>query len=115
MAKAFHELTHAGHGSQNTPPEMARDSEQHLVIAFKTASEDVKLSKESPKNPMIDPNVFPEGGRQAWLTVAGTSACLFVSFGWVNCAGIFQEYYESNQLKQYSPSEIAWIPALQSK
>ncbi|MCJ1382992.1 hypothetical protein MMC17_006105 [Xylographa soralifera] len=107
------ELAHAGHGSQSTLPDTARDSEQHSISAFKDASEDVELSKESPANPLMDPKLFPEGGRRAWLTVAGASACLFVSFGWVNCAGIFQEYYQSNQLKQYSPSDIAWIPALQ--
>ena len=65
-------------------------------------------------NPWMDPKVFPEGGAQAWLTVAGSSACLFVSFGWVNCVGVFQEYYQTHQLKEYSASDIAWIPALQS-
>jgi hypothetical protein len=62
-----------------------------------------------------DVDVFPEGGVQAWLTVAGAAACLFVSFGWVNCVGIFQEYYQTHQLKHYSASEIAWIPSLQSE
>ncbi|KAH6884205.1 major facilitator superfamily domain-containing protein [Thelonectria olida] len=56
---------------------------------------------------------YPEGGKQAWLTVAGAWACMFVSFGWVNCVGIFQDYYQANQLRQYTPSEIAWIPSLQ--
>ncbi|TDZ40373.1 MFS transporter asaE [Colletotrichum spinosum] len=56
---------------------------------------------------------FPDGGAKAWLTVSGASACLFVSFGWVNCVGIFQDYYQENQLSDYTPSEIAWIPALQ--
>ena len=27
--------------------------------------------------------------------------------------GIFQEYYQINLLKQYSASEISWIPSLQ--
>ncbi|RYP49869.1 hypothetical protein DL768_004485 [Monosporascus sp. mg162] len=63
--------------------------------------------------PVDPPKEFPDGGAQAWWTVAGSSACLFVSFGWVNCVGIFQDYYQANQLSQYSPSEIAWIPSLQ--
>ena len=66
-------------------------------------------------SPWMDPKAFPDGGRTAWLTVAGASACLFVSFGWINCVGVFQEYYSTHQLKQYSPSDIAWIPALQSR
>lgn len=27
----------------------------------------------------------PDGGLQAWIVVAGSFLCLFVSFGWVNC------------------------------
>ncbi|KAK4196127.1 major facilitator superfamily domain-containing protein [Triangularia verruculosa] len=56
---------------------------------------------------------FPEGGARAWLTVSGASACLFVSFGWVNCAGIFQSHYQANQLSNHTASEVSWIPALQ--
>ena len=57
---------------------------------------------------------YPDGGPMAWLAVAGATACLFVSFGWVNVIGIFQEHYQSNQLRNYTPSDIAWIPSLQS-
>lgn len=57
---------------------------------------------------------FPEGGRKAWLTVSGAAACLFVSFGWVNCIGVFQEYYQTHQLRHYTGEEVAWIPSLQS-
>jgi hypothetical protein len=57
---------------------------------------------------------YPEGGTSAWLAVAGATACLVVSFGWVNVIGIFQDHYQSNQLRDYTPSDIAWIPSLQS-
>lgn len=75
---------------------------------------DDELDQKPAENPWMDPKAFPEGGAQAWLTVAGSSACLFVSFGWVNCVGVFQEYYQTHQLKEYSASDVAWIPALQS-
>ncbi|KAF2843200.1 major facilitator superfamily transporter [Patellaria atrata CBS 101060] len=61
----------------------------------------------------MDPSSFPDGGRQAWTAVAGSSALLFVSFGWINCVGLFQEYYQTHQLKEYTESQIAWIPSLQ--
>lgn len=61
------------------------------------------------------PASFPDGGAEAWLTVAGGSACLFVSFGWVNYIGVFQDYYQQNQLRDYSTSDVSWIPSLQSK
>jgi hypothetical protein len=28
--------------------------------------------------------------------------------------GVFQEYYQSHQLKQYTSQEIAWIPSLEA-
>ena len=77
-------------------------------------SEDAEKAEKPPANAWMDPKSFPEGGAKAWFTVAGASACLFVSFGWVNCVGIFQDYYQTHQLKEYSASNIAWIPALQS-
>ena len=76
-------------------------------------SQDVEKAEKPPMNPWMDPKSFPDGGAKAWLTVAGASACLFVSFGWINCVGVFQDYYQTHQLRQYSPSEIAWIPSLQ--
>lgn len=54
-----------------------------------------------------------EGGLKAWLTVAGSSAALFVSFGWVNCIGLFQAEYEANQLKDYTSSEVSWIASME--
>ncbi|KAM0493014.1 hypothetical protein ACHAP8_009543 [Fusarium lateritium] len=39
----------------------------------------------------------------------GLTAC----FGWINSVGAFQEYYQNDLLKDYSPSTIAWIPSLQ--
>lgn len=81
---------------------------------------DLEMSKPSgekqadqPPGPM-DPRSFPDGGWEAWLVVSGGFACLFCSFGWINAIGVFQAYYEKNQLKEYSPSEIAWIPSLET-
>ena len=34
-----------------------------------------------PVNPWMDPSSFPDGGAQAWLTVAAASALFFVSWG----------------------------------
>ncbi|KAJ9138316.1 MFS general substrate transporter [Coniochaeta hoffmannii] len=38
---------------------------------------------------------------------------MFASFGWVNCIGLFQAEYETNQLKGYSSSDVAWITSLE--
>lgn len=59
------------------------------------------------------PHVPSEGGTKAWLTVAGSSAALFVTFGWVNCIGLFQAQYELNQLSTYTSSQISWITSME--
>lgn len=61
----------------------------------------------------VNPADFPDGGLEAWLVVLGGWACLFVSFGWINCIGVFQEYYQEHLLTGYSSSTISWIPSLE--
>ncbi|KAF2464801.1 putative MFS transporter [Lindgomyces ingoldianus] len=74
-----------------------------------TASE-----KEASTSTGPDPKSFPDGGVEAWLVVAGGFCTVFASFGWINCVGIFQDYYESNLLANYSSSDVAWIPSTES-
>lgn len=57
---------------------------------------------------------FPEGGRAAWAVVLGAWCCIFSTAGWIACMGVFQTYYQVNQLKAYSASAIAWILSTQS-
>ncbi|CAG8026500.1 unnamed protein product [Penicillium olsonii] len=52
-------------------------------------------------------------GLRAWTVVIGAWCCLFCAFGWVNAIGIFQEYYQNNQLSTYSASSISWILSLE--
>ncbi|KAI0126709.1 major facilitator superfamily domain-containing protein [Xylariales sp. AK1849] len=61
-----------------------------------------------------DANDFPDGGFQAWLCIAGGFCTIFSSFGWVNCIGVFQDYYQTHQLASYSSSDVAWISATES-
>ncbi|KAK7705989.1 hypothetical protein SLS57_009906 [Botryosphaeria dothidea] len=68
----------------------------------------------APQNPMMDPKSFPDGGLDAWLCVLGGFCALFCSFGWINCIGVFQEYYQTHQLSQYSASTISWIPSCEA-
>ncbi|KAK9346744.1 major facilitator superfamily domain-containing protein [Lipomyces starkeyi] len=58
-------------------------------------------------------NHFPEGGLTAWLTVLGGFFSMFCTFGWANAIGVFQDYYETHQLKHLSSSTIGWIASLQ--
>ncbi|KAK9450913.1 major facilitator superfamily domain-containing protein [Limtongia smithiae] len=69
------------------------------------------VQEKTPSAPQPAPNT---GGHQpAWLTVLGTFFCMFCTFGWINAIGVFQDYYETNQLSAYSSSSIGWIASLQ--
>ena len=106
---------HPGRESEVSGEALEKSADQHLKGGSDSGAEDAEKGGKPPPNPWMDPKSFPDGGKKAWLTVLGSSACMFVSFGWVNCVGVFQEYYQANQLKAYSASDIAWIPALQSR
>lgn len=51
---------------------------------------------------------------RGWLAVVGGFACLFVSFGWITCIGVFQAYYSTHQLEAYSASTVGWIPSAET-
>ncbi|KKK22057.1 hypothetical protein AOCH_005620 [Aspergillus ochraceoroseus] len=55
----------------------------------------------------------PDGGLRAWWTVAGGFCGLFVSFGWINCIGVFIDYYKTHQLRDFPTSTITWITSLE--
>ncbi|KAE9969561.1 hypothetical protein BLS_001601 [Venturia inaequalis] len=95
--------------------------------SFHDVEKAIPLDKrEANKSPTFDdknqaqvssganPSEPPDGGFQAWLAVAGGFCTIFASFGWINCIGIFQNYYQDNQLKSYSSSTISWIPSTES-
>lgn len=114
MAESGSQLPYTGHDSEVSEEDLEKKRNQQVKEASDSGLEDSEKAGKPPPNSWMDPKSFPEGGAQAWLTVAGSSACLFVSFGWVNCVGVFQEYYQTHQLKDYTASNISWIPALQS-
>ncbi|KAF2680078.1 MFS general substrate transporter [Lentithecium fluviatile CBS 122367] len=55
----------------------------------------------------------PDGGRNAWQTVAAGWLCQFCSFGFINALGTFQLIYETDILKTKSSSSISWILTMQ--
>ncbi|KAF7167940.1 hypothetical protein CNMCM6106_003289 [Aspergillus hiratsukae] len=57
---------------------------------------------------------FPEGGWRAWSVAIGNAGIMFCTLGHVNTWGVYQAYYEANQLRGHSPSAIAWIGSLQA-
>ncbi|MCJ1289148.1 hypothetical protein MMC34_000680 [Xylographa carneopallida] len=62
------------------------------------------LGKSSTVISAMDPRSFPDGGLKAWLVV----------FGGFCCIGVFQDYYQTTLLRQYSPSTVSWIVSLET-
>ncbi|KAK9350621.1 major facilitator superfamily domain-containing protein [Lipomyces doorenjongii] len=56
----------------------------------------------------------PDTGRKAWLCVFGAGCGIFCSFGYVNVIGVFEEYYISHQLKDFTASQVSWITSLET-
>jgi len=94
-----------------------------------------ELEKKETLMSIRSPAAFPDGGFQAWACTFGAFCCLFCSFGmyphatyfslfersrltdgkgWINVIGIFQDYYQQNQLKEYSPSTVSWVGSLET-
>lgn len=66
-----------------------------------------------PPGSGFHPSDFPDGGLTAWLVVFGGWCGLFCTFGFVNCIGVFQEYYLRGPLSDYSASTVSWITSME--
>ncbi|KAM7194425.1 putative MFS monocarboxylate transporter [Naviculisporaceae sp. PSN 640] len=76
----------------------------------KTRADAIGEGITTPGSPTLLPSVAGETVTiRACLTVLGGSLSLFCSVGFTNAFGIFQEYYKSHQLQDYSESDISWI------
>ncbi|KAJ7334061.1 MFS general substrate transporter [Mycena albidolilacea] len=93
-------------------------------LALSVAEKDFPLSKSSstletvqkglavPNSTVPDLSV-PEGGLQAWTTIAGAWLVLFATFGYLYSFGVYEDFYVLEYLSNHSPSSIAWIGSFQ--
>jgi hypothetical protein len=98
------------------PATTTKSSTKSLPLSESSGPKDIEKAAIIPADPPTTAATSPppDGGLEAWLVVAGGFCTVFASFGWINCIGVFQDYYMSNQLKAYSPGTIAWIPSTES-
>ena len=71
-----------------------------------------KLDEEKPCANSLTFGEAPDGGSRARLVAAGAAFIFFSALGYANSFGVFQEYYMTHQLREKSPSSIAWIGSL---
>ncbi|KUI55820.1 putative transporter MCH4 [Cytospora mali] len=55
---------------------------------------------------------FPEGGLSGWLAVCGSFCAMLSVFGLINSSAVFESYFSTHQLKDYSASQLGWIFSL---
>ncbi|KAJ6014971.1 MFS monocarboxylate transporter [Penicillium herquei] len=83
-----------------------------------------------PENPDASVSLaFPEGGREAWTSLLGSSLIMFPSFGFQTAStsiypnrnfaisnkppvGTVQDYISTHQLSNYTISDVSWITAV---
>ncbi|GAP85106.1 putative riboflavin transporter MCH5 [Rosellinia necatrix] len=105
--------------TENHTEESSKKTSMEHTSIRETEKNDVEMgatdSQPQPSAPPgLNPDDFPDGGREAWLVVLGGSLILFCSFGIVNCSGVFVQYYVNGPLSDYSSSSITWITSLQT-
>ncbi|KAK2777178.1 hypothetical protein FQN52_003203 [Onygenales sp. PD_12] len=108
-----HQYLKQSEGSSHLSSDISNLRDPEKSLNGEKDAEKGQPTQAPPSNPM-DPSSFPDGGLEAWTVVFGGFCALFVSFGWINCIGIFQDYYQEHLLSSYAPSTIAWIPSLES-
>ncbi|PQE15489.1 riboflavin transporter MCH5 protein [Rutstroemia sp. NJR-2017a WRK4] len=92
-----------------SPGDSEMDIERSVDVEEKVSDE----TGETGETPSAAMMTFPDGGARAWAVTAGAAGLLFCTFGYINAFGVYQEYYQSHQLKHRSPSDISWIGSLQ--
>lgn len=59
-----------------------------------------------------DPSSFPDGGKDAYLTLLGSFMGLIVDFGIANSLGAIESYVSSHQLQNVKESSVSWVFSL---
>ncbi|KAF8903979.1 MFS general substrate transporter, partial [Mucidula mucida] len=54
-----------------------------------------------------------DGGKNAWMTVAGSWMIQFCTLGYISAFGVYQDYYTRTFLSNKTPSDISWIGSFQ--
>ncbi|KAJ5287671.1 hypothetical protein N7478_003357 [Penicillium angulare] len=106
---------HAVGKSESPDQPTAHDHPAQSDVLYQMASTVAPSQRSVHRDPVsrvttdAEGNVYPEGGKEAWLVVLGSFLGLFGSLGLVNTIGTFQAYISSHQLKDYSSGDIGWI------
>ncbi|KAK4184491.1 riboflavin transporter MCH5 [Podospora australis] len=97
-------LSSAETKTSNKPPHSAIDSTSNSNQVIPTT--DLEQPPVGEKRLSDTP---PEGGLEAWLTVAGSFFITTAVYGLSNSVGVIQPYWAQHQLSSFAVQDIAWI------
>lgn len=103
MASIDIDDNHRNHGQDAIYP----TDKHHLEEAAPPLDYSLKHSI-IPDGP-AEEEVFPEGGRHAWLSLLGCFCAWMSAFGLMNTIGTFQAYLATHQLSNYTEADVGWI------
>jgi hypothetical protein len=112
-----HSIDHVRSPQEQTDAEMYPENEADAEADLAKEA-DLEKGAQKPAAPPagppgFNPADFPDGGLEAWTVVFGGWCGLFATFGFINCIGVFEAYYVSEPLSNYSQSTVSWIPSVE--
>lgn len=91
-----------------------KTSDDSLASTAKSSLPSIKEKKELVIEIVDDETSdYADGALRAWSTVAGAFLLQFYAVGVVTAFGVFQDYYTTTWLNNYSASAISWIGGVQ--
>ncbi|KAI3323114.1 MFS general substrate transporter [Xylariaceae sp. AK1471] len=96
--------------------QVAIDENPKLAVTSESDESTVEGDNAPPPPPaeVRDAGPPPNGGLVAWLQVAASFMLYGNTLGLINTFGVYQAYYETSLLKEYSSSDISWIGSIQA-
>jgi hypothetical protein len=107
---------HVGSIQRHSTSEGIREAPLMDTLPPTSSEESLKEDKEKGVEIQSSENEEYPGDHGDWraiLCMIGVFFALFVGFGILNIPGTFVTYWENNQLKGYSESQVGWIAAIQ--
>ncbi|RMJ20267.1 hypothetical protein CDV36_000027 [Fusarium kuroshium] len=97
------------HPTLNHPADLPKPLEKNPIVY-----NDIPSSHNQDNETVIDnvSNTFPEGGLTAWLVAFGCWCSMVCIYGLINTSAVFESYFKTHQLRDYSHSQIGWIFSL---
>ncbi|EPQ27809.1 uncharacterized protein PFL1_04554 [Pseudozyma flocculosa PF-1] len=107
---------HSSPTSGSSDPNHVLDTTRSNELSIRDEKQLGEVDDDASQHMEKDPDAgitFPEGGLRAWLSVLGGFWCTFITFGYLNSFGVFEDYYLQSFLSDKSSSQVAWIGAFQ--